>query len=912
MSTPSTTRHRIVYGLLVSIAAPIFGAISKAGVPVGRPLAKRLLENSVSILERQSRSVLHWGQAFVNGLVLCAFLANSGHSKIAKQLFDGFLMPSARLPFLLAFLSVSWAYQLYDVGARISVLGVRGFPYSGEIRGWNEAFSGAKEPGANGSFTRNIFGVVDGGRGLRVVDPASGADIVPPSGASEPSQVDPDALFILLNNKSAVPSALMAKIVADFTRDPLIGGGFTDGHLVVQGYVWRAYLETTDTPQSSGLESFVRSRKFVRGNELRPGPVHIYAKRPYGARFGGLERFHEWLAVELGSLGLEVTSFHPRKSHDIRSSSAVLDRFSVWVRDLQKSSEQSPELVFALTGVVYGVLATHQGQDVRIIYGAHFWRDFLGDANGSPPYFNERGEPITRPEFAAILKAVALLYANSEFTRSVIEQQFGVRPAVLHSTPNFRPRPLASGSDERLVISVGTSAEKGFNFVIDLALASPSFQFLVFTNPEEQQNVDTKKLPENLMVLPYSLDFQSQLDSALVVLVPSFGVAETFSRVTLEALQTGVPVIAASKGNLPFLLETAGVCLPADIDAWSAELRLLASDSAYRRKRSEAALVASNNFSQKSSSRQLSRLVAAARNRVLVCVGSGLGNLVHATPAITAISRHFGHPVDVLVAEDHPGSLFIFGNIESVATVFSFQPAIFQRRYDLVITFQSFSPGAPEFNTARQWNSRDWGKFSPGGALHEAEFNFEAAKAYLGMNASFDPHDYFVGDLRWTGTQPQAIGLHAGSKSGIWASKRWPRFEALAGHYLAEGRPVRSFGLSEEAVPATEDLTGLSLEDTAKKIAEVGMFVGNDSGLTQLAAAIGVPTVIIFGPTNPATRKPLNKLSRVIAPYSIDPCELDRSSHFYQGVCDCVQRVSLERVVSGIDELAMDRPTLES
>jgi ADP-heptose:LPS heptosyltransferase len=34
-------------------------------------------------------------------------------------------------------------------------------------------------------------------------------------------------------------------------------------------------------------------------------------------------------------------------------------------------------------------------------------------------------------------------------------------------------------------------------------------------------------------------------------------------------------------------------------------------------------------------------------------------------------------------------------------------------------------------------------------------------------------------------------------------------------------------------------------------------FVGNDSGITHLAAAMGVQTLAVFGPTNPAMYRPI-------------------------------------------------------
>jgi ADP-heptose:LPS heptosyltransferase len=40
-------------------------------------------------------------------------------------------------------------------------------------------------------------------------------------------------------------------------------------------------------------------------------------------------------------------------------------------------------------------------------------------------------------------------------------------------------------------------------------------------------------------------------------------------------------------------------------------------------------------------------------------------------------------------------------------------------------------------------------------------------------------------------------------------------------------------------------------------------FIGNDSGITHLAAALGVKTLAVFGPTNPNGYKPLGPAVKV-------------------------------------------------
>jgi hypothetical protein len=56
------------------------------------------------------------------------------------------------------------------------------------------------------------------------------------------------------------------------------------------------------------------------------------------------------------------------------------------------------------------------------------------------------------------------------------------------------------------------------------------------------------------------------------------------------------------------------------------------------------------------------------------------------------------------------------------------------------------------------------------------------------------------------------------------------------------------------------------LINAANRIVEVDCYLGNDAGVTHLAAALGVPTIAIFGPTDPAVWRPLGDRVTIIAP----------------------------------------------
>jgi ADP-heptose:LPS heptosyltransferase len=60
-------------------------------------------------------------------------------------------------------------------------------------------------------------------------------------------------------------------------------------------------------------------------------------------------------------------------------------------------------------------------------------------------------------------------------------------------------------------------------------------------------------------------------------------------------------------------------------------------------------------------------------------------------------------------------------------------------------------------------------------------------------------------------------------------------------------------------------LTDLSLTQVVELLSCSDGFLGNDSGITHLAAGMGVRTLVVFGPTNPAVYKPVGPAVTVFA-----------------------------------------------
>lgn len=167
----------------------------------------------------------------------------------------------------------------------------------------------------------------------------------------------------------------------------------------------------------------------------------------------------------------------------------------------------------------------------------------------------------------------------------------------------------------------------------------------------------------------------------------------------------------------------------------------------------------------------------------------------------------------------------------------------------------------------------------------------------------------------------RAVGLSPGepwvclTPGANWATKRWPidRFAALAERIVQAGLAVVVTGSPDEQplaqaicarVPAARDLTrGVPLSILGGLLQRSRALVANDSGPMHIARALGVPTVAIFGSTDPdqfdygEAAAPTNTShARIFAGVPCSPC------HFYgrpscpKGHLDCLNTIEVGEV----------------
>ncbi|HYU21492.1 MAG TPA: glycosyltransferase family 9 protein, partial [Chloroflexota bacterium] len=296
--------------------------------------------------------------------------------------------------------------------------------------------------------------------------------------------------------------------------------------------------------------------------------------------------------------------------------------------------------------------------------------------------------------------------------------------------------------------------------------------------------------------------------------------------------------------------------------------------------------------------------------RILVVKLADLGDLLTATPALRALRN--AHPAAHIAALVSPGSAVALTGSSVVDQVITFDKHAFDRPGQAGLSLPA-ALGLARRLRAERWdaiallhhlitpfgiakyaalclasgaavragldNGRGWflthsapdGGF---GSRHEVDHWLAVAATLGGRNReprlelplSQEDLDWATSTLGRLGRDgSESVVIHPGS-GGFSVARRWPaeRFGAVADR-LAERhglRPLVLWGPAPGERALAEQVARLaraaidvlepapSPQALAALLARVSLFVGNDSGVVHLAAAVQTPIVAIFGPSN--------------------------------------------------------------
>lgn len=431
-----------------------------------------------------------------------------------------------------------------------------------------------------------------------------------------------------------------------------------------------------------------------------------------------------------------------------------------------------------------------------------------------------------------------------------------------------------------------------------------------------------------------------------LVVVPS-RYPESFGRSVVEAQAVGRAVIASRIGALAELIDdqrTGRLVSPGDPRALADAIQQFITDPALRQRCVEAAC--RHVETVWTVDRMVEQTLTVydeclTKPRVLIWKLSALGDVILSTPSLRAIRRQFpkahitvavGRQAYEIVARcPYLNDLIIFDSKRKDRGLIrhaKFIQRLHRERFDYSIDLQNsrkthllaWLAGIP----VRVGYRRKYGwLLNRGVRLPRVVLAPIAHQHYLLRQAGFRPDGEML-EL-WPSmldaqraahalgpetTPRQRVGIHPGG-SGRWKTKRWAldRWARVCDALAQRNIQVIMVGGPEEqalgaaltrltSAPPLNLIGQTTLMELACLIKQCHVFVAHDSSSLHMAAAMGTPTVALFGPTDPRRHMPPTMLGHVIKKdVFCSPCYSPRCRTVTHA---CMKRISIEEVLSAV------------
>jgi ADP-heptose:LPS heptosyltransferase len=323
--------------------------------------------------------------------------------------------------------------------------------------------------------------------------------------------------------------------------------------------------------------------------------------------------------------------------------------------------------------------------------------------------------------------------------------------------------------------------------------------------------------------------------------------------------------------------------------------------------------------------------------KILIVHQGAVGDLILALPAIKAL-RHvlqparmemMGHPWTLALVSGHPYAEAIM-DINRAEMVPLFQdnaplPATLKGYLDHFDAAFCFSRSETLASNLRRGGIRQVFTLPsfPDTRMHVIDHHLLSLKT-LGISSTSTSPMVFVRDEERQGAErfllqkgwdyQKIAAIHPGAGS---RKKAWPatRFAALARLLASAGHKILILEGPADKAAAAEVRAGLKgipyllirdlpLTRLAALLSFASLFIGNDSGISHLAAALKIPTIAIFGPTDPYVWAPRSDWAFWLQGQAgCAPCTRDE-----QRLCErqqCLDAIQVEQVMALIAEKGM-------
>ena len=442
--------------------------------------------------------------------------------------------------------------------------------------------------------------------------------------------------------------------------------------------------------------------------------------------------------------------------------------------------------------------------------------------------------------------------------------------------------------------------------------------------------------------------------ASLNLLVLATTTQEAFGRVIVEAQACGVPVVATAVGGVIDIIEDGRTGLlvpPADPQAMAEAITRIMSDKRLALKMAEEAykkVEAKYGVELMVASTLAVYKEAYEKFKILIVKFSSLGDIILTTAGLRAIRERFpreNYKISFLVGQEfkevllrntHIDELLVCdfkGKDQRISGFLKLAKSLRKKNFDVVIDLQNnrrshvlsamtlaldrYGYENKKFSSLMNHRIKD-NKEAIGPVAHQFKllslFGIQFKDHSLELfPCPEDKHcvDDFLGS-QWLSPNQKLVGINIGA-SLRWRTKLWPvkRIAGLCEALIQRDIRVVITGNKSDSKRAEElaRLLGkakvidacakLSLNQLATMIAKCSVYISADSAPLHVAAAMGVPFVALFGPTDPVRHLPPAKDYAVIRKeLACSPC--------YKSKCkkiNCMESISVEEVLGAVDKL---------
>lgn len=318
--------------------------------------------------------------------------------------------------------------------------------------------------------------------------------------------------------------------------------------------------------------------------------------------------------------------------------------------------------------------------------------------------------------------------------------------------------------------------------------------------------------------------------------------------------------------------------------------------------------------------------------RILIIKLSSLGDLFHALPSVHALRQAYPNStIDWVTHAAYKPLVECFREVDNVIPyprhhyIKQAMPFLRQLRehdYDLILDIQGLLKSALVARMARGQK-----RVGPSFCREGSRFLYHAVAGPRNLNRHAVDQIRDVADFLHIPPVPTSFPIAFPPRKrptpnphivlapvSRWPSKNWPteRFAEVAHQLQAQyNATITLIGApGDEAVCATiaDTLSGpchneagqTSLSEMGSILASADLLIANDSGPVHMAAAIGTPTVVIFGPTDPLRIGPYGNNHQILIPPT--PCLCGRTRICKHPEKACINEITVATVIRAATE----------